>query len=85
MSEIELHVLNMQCLKRHIPTIEKIKQETEAWQKHRNNKLCKIKNAIKNYLYFDYIRGDQQQHFLTERCDDARYEGFIILTRRVYT
>jgi len=43
MSEIELHVLNTQCLKRYIPTIEEIKQETEAWQKHRNNKLCKIK------------------------------------------
>jgi hypothetical protein len=42
MAEIELHVLNTQCLKRHISSVEEIKQEIEAWQKHRNNKLCKI-------------------------------------------
>jgi transposase len=42
MAEIELHVLNGQCLDRHIPTIEKIKAEVEAWQKHRNNKKSKI-------------------------------------------
>jgi hypothetical protein len=41
-SEIELHVLNTQCLKRNIPTIEEIKQEIEAWQKCRNNKFRKI-------------------------------------------
>ena len=38
MAEIELHVLNGQCLNRHIPTMEIIKQEVEAWQSHRNNK-----------------------------------------------
>lgn len=37
MAEIELHVLNGQCLNRYIPTIEKVKEEVEAWQKHRNN------------------------------------------------
>jgi len=42
MAEIELHILNGQCLNRHIPTIEKIKQEVEAWQNHRNNKKSKI-------------------------------------------
>jgi transposase len=42
MAEIELHVLNTQCLNRHIATNEEIKKEIEAWQKHRNNKLCKI-------------------------------------------
>ena len=41
MAEIELHVLNGQCLNRHIPTIEKIKEEVDAWQ-HRNNKNSKI-------------------------------------------
>ena len=42
MAEIELHVLNGQCLNRHIPAIEKIKEEVEAWQNHRNNKNNKI-------------------------------------------
>ncbi len=42
MAEIELHVLNGQCLNRHIPSIEAVKKEVNAWQKHRNNKECKI-------------------------------------------
>jgi hypothetical protein len=42
MAEIELHVLNGQCLNRHISTMEKINQEVEAWTTHRNNKVSKI-------------------------------------------
>jgi len=42
MAEIELHVLNGQCLNRHIATKEKIITEVEAWQNHRNNKIAKI-------------------------------------------
>jgi len=42
MVEIELHVLNGQCLNRHISTIEKIKDEVDAWQNHRNNKKSTI-------------------------------------------
>ena len=42
MAEIELHVLNGQCLNRHIGSIEIIKEEIEAWQEHRNNKNSKI-------------------------------------------
>lgn len=42
MAEIELHVLNGQCLKRHISTMEKVKQEVSAWQDHRNTKSNKI-------------------------------------------
>lgn len=42
MAEIELHVLNGQCLNRHISTIEKITTEVNAWQHHRNNKNSKI-------------------------------------------
>jgi hypothetical protein len=42
MAEIELHVLNGQCLNRHLDTIDKIRQETEAWQSNRNNKNRKI-------------------------------------------
>ena len=42
MAEIELHILNSQCLKRHIATIEEMKQEIAAWQEHRNNKNRKI-------------------------------------------
>lgn len=42
MAEIELHVLNGQCLNRHISTMKKIKEEVEAWQSNRNNKNSKI-------------------------------------------
>jgi hypothetical protein len=42
MAEIELHVLNGQCLKRHISTIDEVKEEVEAWQSNRNNKNSKI-------------------------------------------
>jgi len=42
MAEIELHVLNGQCLNRRIPTIEEIASEVDAWQNHRNNKNAKI-------------------------------------------
>jgi hypothetical protein len=42
MAEIELHVLNGQCLNRHIPTIKTVKDELEAWQSNRNNKGSKI-------------------------------------------
>ena len=42
MAEIELHVLNGQCLNRPISTMEKINQEVEAWTTHRNNKVSKI-------------------------------------------
>ena len=42
MAEIELHVLNGQCLNRHIGTIDKVKTEVQAWQEHRNNKNAKI-------------------------------------------
>jgi hypothetical protein len=42
MAEIELHVLNGQCLNRHISTMEKVKQEVTAWQMHRNAKSNKI-------------------------------------------
>ena len=42
MTEIELHILNEQRLNRHIPKMEKIKIEVEAWENHRNNKIAKI-------------------------------------------
>lgn len=42
MAEIELRVLNGQCLSRHLNTIEKVKNEVAAWQKDRNNKNRKI-------------------------------------------
>ena len=42
MAEIELHVLNGQCLKRHISTMEKVNDEALAWQADRNNKNRKI-------------------------------------------
>ena len=42
MAEIELHVLNSQCLNRYIASIEEIKHEIDAWQRYRNNKNSKI-------------------------------------------
>ena len=42
MAEIELQVLNGQCRKRHMPTMEMIKEEIDAWKTHRNNKNNKI-------------------------------------------
>lgn len=42
MAEIELHVLNGQCLNRHISAIKIIEEEVEAWMIHRNNKNSKI-------------------------------------------
>jgi predicted AAA+ superfamily ATPase len=42
MAEIELHVLNGQCLNRHIATKKEITTEAEAWQNQRNNKNSKI-------------------------------------------
>jgi hypothetical protein len=38
MAEIEFHVLNRQCLNRHISTVEEITKEVAAWQELRNNK-----------------------------------------------
>src|SRR5680860_499386 len=37
MAEIELNVLNMQCLNRRIDNIEKIDSEIKAWTVNRNN------------------------------------------------
>ena len=42
MAEIELHVINGQCLNRHLDSIEKVKNESAAWQHHRNNANNKI-------------------------------------------
>lgn len=42
MAEIELNVLNSQCLNRRIACIDKVKEEVEAWKNHRNNKSAKI-------------------------------------------
>ena len=42
MAEIELNVLNSQCLNRRIDNIEEIKSEVRAWENHRNNKKCSI-------------------------------------------
>jgi len=42
MAEIELNVLNGQCLSRRIDNIGKVKDEVEAWCKSRNNMNAKI-------------------------------------------
>ena len=61
MAEIELHVLNGQCLNRHISTIEKVTDEVNAWQNDRNNKPSKINwdNFGKNLDNFFGIKKDE--------------------------
>jgi hypothetical protein len=41
-AEIELHVLNGQCLKCYIATMKEVMIKVNAWQNHRNNKSSKI-------------------------------------------
>ena len=42
MAEIELNVLNGQCLNRRIDKISTVEKECKAWQKYRNNLNAKI-------------------------------------------
>lgn len=42
MAEIELHVLNGQCLNRHLSTIDEVAKEVNEWMKDRNNRDSKI-------------------------------------------
>ena len=42
MAEIELNVLNGQCLSRRIDNIDKVKEEVDAWCESRNNMKAKI-------------------------------------------
>lgn len=42
MAEIELQVLNKQCLNRHISEMGSIKEQVDAWITHRDNKKSKI-------------------------------------------
>jgi DDE superfamily endonuclease len=42
MAEIELRILQGQCLNRRIPDIETIRSEVEAWQTARNNQIKNI-------------------------------------------
>ena len=42
MAEIELNVLNGQCLNRRIDDIEVVRRESLAWQEFRNNKGAKV-------------------------------------------
>jgi len=41
-AEIELSALNSQCLRRRIPSIDTMRNEIRAWQKHRNNRGAPI-------------------------------------------
>jgi hypothetical protein len=48
MAEIELNVLQNQCLGRRIPNIEFVKKEVKAWEEARNNKGAKINWQFSN-------------------------------------
>lgn len=42
MAEIELNVLQSQCLSRRIDNIETVKKESAAWVKNKNSKKCSV-------------------------------------------
>ena len=42
MAEIELSVLNRQCLNRRIPDQDSLKLEIAAWEQERNQKSCSV-------------------------------------------
>lgn len=42
MAEIELNVLNKQCLNRRIENVNEVRSEVREWQNHRNTKNAKI-------------------------------------------
>ena len=42
MSEIEIGIMNRQCLDRRIDTIAQMREETGAWAKSRNRTKAKI-------------------------------------------
>ena len=42
MAKIELSVLAGQCLNRRMENIELIRQEVQAWEQSRNNKITKV-------------------------------------------
>ncbi|MCA9071692.1 MAG: transposase, partial [Planctomycetaceae bacterium] len=42
MAEIELRILNGQCLDRRIDNAEELRQEVAAWEQDRNERGCKI-------------------------------------------
>lgn len=54
MAEIELHVLNGQCLNRHMATIEEVASEVQAWQDSRNNKAAKLNHYGLKIHRFDF-------------------------------
>ena len=42
MAEIELSVLNRQCLNRHLPDQDTLKREIAAWSEERNQQSCSV-------------------------------------------
>ena len=42
MAEIELGILNRQCLNRRIDDVERLKREIAAWERDRNNRATKV-------------------------------------------
>ena len=61
--KIEFHVLNIQCLKRHIATMEEIKQEIDAWQEYRNG--IKSNRALLKTHYFFSVSFCEVSHAFT--------------------
>lgn len=60
MAEIEINVLETQCLKRRIGDEKKLKKEIQAWQKTRNKQKAKInwtftKRDAYNKMYKHYV------------------------------
>jgi hypothetical protein len=42
MAEIELNVINNHGLSKRIPSIERMREDTAAWNRRRNRDACKI-------------------------------------------
>jgi hypothetical protein len=42
MAELEIGIVNRQCLNRRIPTIEEMSREVESWVARRNKEQTKI-------------------------------------------
>lgn len=61
MAEIEIGVMNKQCLDRRIPNMEKLKAELNAWETNRNAKKASIRwmfnvDSARNKLHRAYER-----------------------------
>ena len=51
MVEIELSVLSKQCLDQRLPKADMVKQETQAWERERNERKATVKWQFTGFLW----------------------------------